>query len=70
MVSENADEQYLILNTARKHLGVGGPKRIPYTLPPLVFSAYQLAFAYYKMRDEVANSKITMTNHYNEMTLY
>lgn len=35
-----------ILNTARKHFGAGGNQRIRYTLPPLVFAAYQLAFRY------------------------
>ena len=34
---ETADEQYQILSTARKHFAAGGPLRIPYTLPPLVF---------------------------------
>uniref|UniRef100_A0A2K5QRY9 Vacuolar protein sorting-associated protein 35 n=1 Tax=Cebus imitator TaxID=2715852 RepID=A0A2K5QRY9_CEBIM len=36
----------LILNTARKHFGAGGNQRIRFTLPPLVFAAYQLAFRY------------------------
>eukprot|EP00795_Rhopilema_esculentum_P001572 gene1572-16023_t len=49
LYSENSDQQYLILNTARKHFGSGGEQRIKYTLPPLVFSAFQLAFKY---RDE------------------
>uniref|UniRef100_A0A8C9Z4M6 VPS35 retromer complex component n=1 Tax=Sander lucioperca TaxID=283035 RepID=A0A8C9Z4M6_SANLU len=40
--SEDPDQQYLILNTARKHFGAGGNLRIRYTLPPLVFAAYQL----------------------------
>ncbi|KAL4613614.1 vacuolar protein sorting-associated protein 35 [Arapaima gigas] len=44
--SEDPDQQYLILNTARKHFGAGGNQRIRYTLPPLVFAAYQLAFRY------------------------
>lgn len=35
-----------ILNTARKHFGAGGNQRIRYTLPPLVFAAYQLSFRY------------------------
>ncbi|XP_064107288.1 vacuolar protein sorting-associated protein 35-like isoform X2 [Macrobrachium nipponense] len=50
--STNSDQQYLILTTARKHLGAGGNKRVVYTLPPLVFQAYQLAFKYYKEREE------------------
>ncbi|ETE72967.1 Vacuolar protein sorting-associated protein 35 [Ophiophagus hannah] len=44
--SEDPNQQYLILNTARKHFGAGGNQRIRYTLPPLVFAAYQLAFRY------------------------
>ncbi|MGH0143968.1 UNVERIFIED_CONTAM: hypothetical protein FKN15_002310 [Acipenser sinensis] len=39
-----AQEQ--ILNTARKHFGAGGNQRIRYTLPPLIFVAYRLAFRY------------------------
>uniref|UniRef100_A0A2K5U731 Vacuolar protein sorting-associated protein 35 n=1 Tax=Macaca fascicularis TaxID=9541 RepID=A0A2K5U731_MACFA len=47
-----ADEQSLvgrfihlrILNTARKHFGAAGNQRIHFTLPPLVFAAYQQAF--------------------------
>lgn len=35
-----------ILNAARKHFGAGGNQRIRYTLPPLVFAAYQLSFRY------------------------
>ena len=33
------DEQYKILVAARKHFGTGGPRRLKYTLPPLVFCA-------------------------------
>ncbi|MGH0131487.1 UNVERIFIED_CONTAM: hypothetical protein FKN15_077129 [Acipenser sinensis] len=44
--SEDPDQQYLILNTARKHFGAGGNQRIRYTLPPLIFAAYRLAFRY------------------------
>uniref|UniRef100_UPI00358FEED2 vacuolar protein sorting-associated protein 35 n=1 Tax=Myxine glutinosa TaxID=7769 RepID=UPI00358FEED2 len=44
--AESPDQQYLILNTARKHFGAGGNQRIKFTLPPLVFAAYRLAFWY------------------------
>jgi vacuolar protein sorting-associated protein 35 len=40
--SPNPDMQYQILSCARKHLGQGGPKRIGFTLPPIVVSAFQL----------------------------
>lgn len=31
-----------ILTTARKQFGQGGPKRLPFTLPPLIFSALKV----------------------------
>jgi len=54
------DEQYLMLSTARKHFTAGGPLRIPYTLPPLVFQAFQLAKQFNKVKDsdDNWNSKI------------
>ena len=42
-----------ILNTARKHFGSGGEKRIKFTLPPIVFSAFQLAYQYRDASDQV-----------------
>ncbi|KAK2177624.1 hypothetical protein NP493_589g02015 [Ridgeia piscesae] len=44
--AEDCDQQYLILNAARKHFGAGGNKRIRFTLPPIIFAAYKLAFQY------------------------
>lgn len=52
MQAETADQQYLILNTARKHFGNGGNQRIKYTLPPLVFQEYKLAFRYKEISKE------------------
>lgn len=57
--SETPDQQYLILSTARKHFGSGGNKRIYFTLPPLVFQAYQLALKYSSMAEEVRKSPFT-----------
>ncbi|XP_044735777.1 vacuolar protein sorting-associated protein 35 isoform X2 [Chrysoperla carnea] len=50
--SDNADQQYLILSIARKHFSTGGSTRIKFTLPPLVFQAYQLAFKYKAQQNE------------------
>ncbi|KAL7639004.1 UNVERIFIED_CONTAM: hypothetical protein RMT77_010538 [Armadillidium vulgare] len=50
--ADNSDQQYLILNTAQKHLVGGGAKRVLHTLPPLIFKAYQLAFEYYNKQAE------------------
>nr|KAF6408410.1 VPS35 retromer complex component [Molossus molossus] len=60
--SEDPDQQYLILNTARKHFGAGGNQRIRFTLPPLVFAAYQLAFRYKQ------NSKVAFSLYEDEIS--
>ncbi|XP_059987031.1 vacuolar protein sorting-associated protein 35 isoform X2 [Lagenorhynchus albirostris] len=60
--SEDPDQQYLILNTARKHFGAGGNQRIRFTLPPLVFAAYQLAFRYKE------NSKVAFSLYEDEIS--
>ena len=52
--SENLDEQFLILNTAKKSLVVNNSDCIRYTLPPLVFQAYQLASLYKEREKEVS----------------
>lgn len=36
------DGQYRMLVAVRRHFGQGGPRRLPHTLPPLVFSGLQL----------------------------
>uniref|UniRef100_A0A8C8HB48 Vacuolar protein sorting-associated protein 35 n=1 Tax=Oncorhynchus tshawytscha TaxID=74940 RepID=A0A8C8HB48_ONCTS len=46
LLSDDPDQQYLILNTARKHFGAGGNQRIRYTLPPLVFAGIIYLFIY------------------------
>jgi len=43
LTSTNPEQQYLIYATARKEFGLGGAKRIKFTLPPLVFGSLQLA---------------------------
>ncbi|XP_015604558.1 vacuolar protein sorting-associated protein 35 isoform X2 [Cephus cinctus] len=50
--SDTADQQYMILSAARKHFSAGGSKRVKYTLPPIVFQAYQLAFTYKGLKDQ------------------
>lgn len=61
----NVDKKFCflwqILNTARKHFGSGGEKRIKYTLPPIVFSAFQLAYQYKDASEEVRFQK----NHFS-----
>lgn len=51
MQSSNLDEQFLILNLVRKHFGTSTKDRIRFTLPPVVFRAYELAYNYKKSAD-------------------
>ena len=44
-----------MLNTARKYFGTGGDQRIIYTLPPLVFAAYNLVRTYQSLQEEVSS---------------
>ncbi|XP_033755226.1 vacuolar protein sorting-associated protein 35-like [Pecten maximus] len=53
--AEDLNQQYLILNTARKHFGSGGDHRIKFTLPPIVFAAYRLAMRYREQQEEDEN---------------
>lgn len=52
---DDLDQQFLILNTARKHFGEGGNARLPYTLPAIVFASYKLAIKFKDMKEEDEN---------------
>ncbi|KAL6995863.1 Vacuolar protein sorting-associated protein 35B [Sarracenia purpurea var. burkii] len=40
--NDDPEEMLKIICTVRKHIMTGGPKRLPFTVPPLVFSALKL----------------------------
>ncbi|KAK6125918.1 hypothetical protein DH2020_040336 [Rehmannia glutinosa] len=40
--SDDPEEMLKIIHTVRKHILTGGPKRLPYTVPPLIFSSLKL----------------------------
>ncbi|XP_023014073.1 vacuolar protein sorting 35 [Leptinotarsa decemlineata] len=69
MRSNNPDDHYLILTTARKILGTGGPLRIKYVLPPLVFQAYQLPYKYRDLKDEKWEKKCTKIFQFCHQTI-
>jgi len=46
------DQRYRMLTSARKQFGAGGPRRIQYTLPPLIYEAFKLARKYFDIRKE------------------
>ncbi|XP_066152348.1 vacuolar protein sorting-associated protein 35 isoform X1 [Euwallacea fornicatus] len=64
-----ADEQYLILSAARKILGTGGASKIKYTLPPLIFQAYQLAYKYKALKEEKWEKKCTKLFQFCHQTI-
>ena len=49
-----------MLNTAQKYFGTaaGGDQRIVYTLPPLVFVAYNLVCTYQTLQEEVSSLSV------------
>uniref|UniRef100_F1KWT9 Vacuolar protein sorting-associated protein 35 n=1 Tax=Ascaris suum TaxID=6253 RepID=F1KWT9_ASCSU len=58
--AESADQQFILLNTTRKHFGSGGRYRIKHTLPSIVFAVYQLVlrFANESKDDEKWDAKL------------
>ncbi|KAJ7534142.1 hypothetical protein O6H91_13G081500 [Diphasiastrum complanatum] len=42
LVNKDHEEMFKLLTTARKHFGQGGPRRLAFTLPPLIFAALKL----------------------------
>lgn len=50
--SEVPDDHYQILLKAKSHFMKGGQRRIRYSLPPLIFSAYQLAYRYADLKEQ------------------
>ncbi|KVI07367.1 Armadillo-type fold [Cynara cardunculus var. scolymus] len=42
LYNDDPEEMLKIICTVRKHIMTGGPRRLPFTIPPLVFSALKL----------------------------
>ncbi|XP_014520794.1 vacuolar protein sorting-associated protein 35A [Vigna radiata var. radiata] len=42
LYNEDPEETFKIIDTVRKHILTGGPTRLPFTVPPLVFSSLKL----------------------------
>ncbi|KAF3446803.1 hypothetical protein FNV43_RR11983 [Rhamnella rubrinervis] len=40
--NDDPEEMLKIIYTVKKHIMSGGPKRLPFTVPPLIFSAFRL----------------------------
>ncbi|XP_075654116.1 vacuolar protein sorting-associated protein 35A-like isoform X1 [Castanea sativa] len=42
LYNEDPEEMFKVICTVKKHILTGGPKRLPFTVPPLVFSCLKL----------------------------
>ncbi|KAJ6844655.1 vacuolar protein sorting-associated protein 35B-like [Iris pallida] len=61
LCNEDAEEMLQIICTVRKHILLGGPKRLPFTVPPLVFSALKLVRRLQGQDGDVAGEEVLAT---------
>ncbi|PWA56486.1 VPS35-B-like protein [Artemisia annua] len=54
LYNDDPEEMLKIICTVRKHIMTGGPKRLPFTIPPLVFSALRLVRRLQNLEGDVA----------------
>jgi len=67
--SEDSEQLFLMYVTARKHFGQGGPKRIKYTLIPLVFRALRLALRMKNKEEEEWAQKVRKVFKFSHETV-
>lgn len=61
LYNDDPEEMLKIITTVRKHILLGGPKRLPFTIPPLVFSALKLVRRLPSQDAEVAGNEVSAT---------
>lgn len=61
LFNDDPEEMLKIISTVRKHILLGGPKRLPFTIPPLVFSALKLVRRLPSQDAEVAGNEVSAT---------
>ncbi|XP_027091425.2 vacuolar protein sorting-associated protein 35B isoform X1 [Coffea arabica] len=61
LYNDDPEEMLQIICTVRKHIMAGGPKRLPFTVPPLVFSALKLVRRLQGLDGEVAGEEVPAT---------
>jgi len=59
LVNEDQEEMFKIITTVRKHFLQGGPRRLSFTIPPLVFSALKLVRALQGQEGEGEEGPVT-----------
>ncbi|KAL8126353.1 vacuolar protein sorting-associated protein 35B-like isoform X2 [Apium graveolens] len=61
LYNEDPEEMLKIIVTVKNHIMTGGPKRLPYTVPPLVFSALKLVRKLQVQDGDVTSEEIPAT---------
>ncbi|XP_057490055.1 vacuolar protein sorting-associated protein 35B-like [Actinidia eriantha] len=61
LYNDDPEEMFKIICTVRKHIMTGGPKRLPFTVPPLVFSALKLVRRLHGQEGEVDGEEVPAT---------
>ncbi|CAL9756467.1 unnamed protein product [Musa acuminata subsp. burmannicoides] len=59
--TDDAEEMFKIISTVRKHILLGGPKRLAFTVPPLVFSALKLLRHLQNQDGDVNGQEVSVT---------
>ncbi|KAL3845003.1 hypothetical protein ACJIZ3_002406 [Penstemon smallii] len=59
--SDDPEEMLKIICTVRKHILTGGPKRLPFTIPPLIFSSLKLVRRLESQNESVSVEEATAT---------
>ncbi|XP_073285856.1 vacuolar protein sorting-associated protein 35B-like [Primulina huaijiensis] len=61
LYNDDSEEMLKIIYTVWKYISVGGPKRLPFTIPPLVFSALKLVRRLHGQDGDVAGEEVPAT---------
>ncbi|XP_052203382.1 vacuolar protein sorting-associated protein 35B-like isoform X2 [Diospyros lotus] len=59
--NEDPEEMLKIIYTLKKHIMAGGPKRLPFTIPPVVFSTLKLVRRLHGQDGEVVGEEVSAT---------
>ncbi|KAG9146532.1 hypothetical protein Leryth_022593 [Lithospermum erythrorhizon] len=61
LYNDDPEEMLKIICTVRKHIMTGGPKRLPFTVPPVVFSALKLIRQLQSQDGDLAGEEVPVT---------
>lgn len=61
LYTDNTEEMMKIIHTVRKHILTGGPKRLPFTVPPFTFSALKLVRRLQSQNENVSGEEVAAT---------